>query len=353
MRFKDIAITMNRIYCFRRIAEFSFLVLIFISCTEVQSSHENKVTMITTESHKVDSGGVKKVLDTAMYNKLLVTMANSDSTGRWPVKAPYPLPDAIFPFHRVVAFYGNLYSKRMGILGELPKKDMFKKLQQEVAKWQAADSSLPVVPALHYIAVTAQGSGGKDGKYRFRMPSHQIDTIVNWAKEINALAFVDIQVAHSTVEAEVPILEKYLKMPNVHLGIDPEFSLKNGEVPGTRIGTFTAEDINFAIDYLADLVRKNGLPPKVLIVHRFTQGMVKGYERIKKVPEVQVVMDMDGWGDKILKRSTYLRYIYKEPVQFTGFKLFYHNDTKKGANQMYTPEELLKFTPKPLYIQYQ
>ena len=80
--------------------------------------------------------------------------------------------------------------------------------------------------------------------------------------------------------------------------------------------------------------------------------MVTGYDKIKKLPEVQVVMDMDGFGDKTLKRSTYLRYIYKEPVQFTGFKLFYKNDIKT-ASGMYTPEELLKFTPKPIYIQYQ
>ena len=81
--------------------------------------------------------------------------------------------------------------------------------------------------------------------------------------------------------------------------------------------------------------------------------MVTGYERIKKVPEVQVVIDMDGWGDKILKRSTYLRYIYKEPVAYTGFKIFYKNDTKKDKNGLYTPEELTKFVPKPIYIQYQ
>jgi hypothetical protein len=344
---------MKRKNCYRGILLLPFLVALFTSCTEVQSSQENRITATNSSSTLVDSAPVKKVLDTARYDRLLSAIANNDTTGKWPAKAPYPLPEAILPFHRIVAFYGNLYSKRMGILGELPKNEMLKKLQGEVAKWQTADSSIPVMPALHYIAVTAQGSGGKDGKYRLRMPFHQIDTIINWAKEINALAFVDIQVAHSTVKDEVPLLEKYLQMPNVHLGIDPEFSLKNGEVPGTKIGSFNSDDINYAVNYLADIVRKNNLPPKILIVHRFTQGMVKGYENIKKVPEVQVVMDMDGWGDKILKRSTYLRYIYKEPVQFTGFKLFYHNDTKTGANQLYTPQELLRFTPKPLYIQYQ
>ncbi|MBD0278073.1 MAG: hypothetical protein ICV81_08945, partial [Flavisolibacter sp.] len=84
-----------------------------------------------------------------------------------------------------------------------------------------------------------------------------------------------------------------------------------------------------------------------------TTPMVRGYERIKKVPEVQVVMDMDGFGDKILKRSTWLRDIYNQPVQFTGFKLFYKNDTKTGADQLFTPQELLRFVPKPIYIQYQ
>jgi hypothetical protein len=77
--------------------------------------------------------------------------------------------------------------------------------------------------------------------------------------------------------------------------------------------------------------------------------MVTNYKNIKLVPEVQVVIDMDGFGSKVLKQDTYKAYIYREPVQFTGFKLFYKND--KPA--MYTPEELLKLTPIPIYIQYQ
>jgi lipoprotein-anchoring transpeptidase ErfK/SrfK len=129
--------------------------------------------------------------------------------------------------------------------------------------------------------------------------------------------------------------------------------MKGGHAPGKKIGTFDAVDVNTAIDYLAALVKKNNLPPKILVVHRFTQGMLTNYKAIKNVPEVQVVIDMDGWGNKTLKRSTYLRYVYKEPVEYTGFKLFYKNDTKTGADQLYSPQELLKFIPKPIYIQYQ
>ncbi len=295
---------------------------------------------------------VSTVLDTADYDKRMMAMANNDTTGKWPAKAAYPLPGAILPYHRIIAYYGNIYSKRMGILGEVPKDSMFKLLLAEVDRWQKADSTVKTIPALHYVAVTAQGAPGKDGKHRMRMPNHQIDTIIDWAKQINALVFVDIQVGHSTVKEEVPVLENYLSQPTIHLGIDPEFSMKNGEIPGSKIGTFNATDVNDAIDFLANLVKKNNLPPKLLVVHRFTQGMLTNYEQIKTVPEVQVIIDMDGFGDKILKRSTYLRYVYKEPVQFTGFKLFYKNDNK-GTNEIYSPEELLKFIPKPMYIQYQ
>ena len=124
--------------------------------------------------------------------------------------------------------------------------------------------------------------------------------------------------------------------------------MKNGERPGSKIGYFNAADINDAIDILVKIERKNKLPPKILVVHRFTQGMLKNYKEIKTVPEVQIVMNMDGFGSKSLKKNFYVSYIYREPLQFTGFKLFYKNDLK-----LYTPEELMKFTPIPIYIQYQ
>jgi len=335
----------------------AFIFICSTSCNEAVKANVTGIDILADhaapQSQTVtESEPHRLTIDTADYNKKMLALCNYDSTGKWPAKSAYPLPGAIFPESRIIAFYGNLYSKRMGILGELPKDSMLQKLQQEVQAWQAADPSVNTIPALHYIATTAQGAPGKDGKYRLRMPFHQIDTVMNWAKQINALVFVDIQVSHSTLKAEVPVLEKYLQLPNVHLGIDPEFSMKNGEVPGTRIGTFSSDDINDAIDFLAALVRKNNLPPKVLVIHRFTQGMVTGYEKIKKVPEVQIVMDMDGFGDKILKKATYQRYIYKEPVQFTGFKIFYKNDNKT-ATGMLTPGELLKLTPRPIYIQYQ
>ncbi len=209
------------------------------------------------------------------------------------------------------------------------------------------------MPAIDYIAVTAQGSAGEDGKYRARMPDDQTDMALAMAKEIEGIVILDIQVGLSTLQSEIPALEPYLKRPEVHLALDPEFSMKGGEKPGTVIGSFNAADINYAIQYLSDVVRENSLPPKVLIVHRFTQAMVKNAELIKPTPEVQVVMVMDGWGSPARKIGTYKSFIYPEPVQFTGFKLFYKNDMKPPSTRLLTPAELLKLTPQPMFVQYQ
>lgn len=292
-------------------------------------------------------------LDTALYDSLVLKLANGKSS-RWPVKnAPYPLPGAILPFYRIVAYYGNMYSKNMGVLGQYPPKVMLAKLQGEVKVWEKADPNTPVKPALHYICVTAQAYAGANGLHNLRMPFKQIDSVIHMAHSINAIVFLDLQVGFSTVQKEVPLLEKYLKMPDVHLGIDPEFSMKEGSIPGKRIGTFDAEDVNFVSKYLASLVNKYNLPPKIFIVHRFTKRMVTNYKDIKLRPETQLVMDMDGWGGPDLKKGSYFYFIEQEPVQFTGFKLFYKNDIKNEPHRMLTPAELLKLKPAPIYIQYQ
>ena len=272
----------------------------------------------------------------------------------WPVKTVLPNAGALLPFNRIVAYYGNFLSTQMGVLGEYPPQQMLQMLQGVVAQWQAADPSTPVIPALDYIAVTAQGSPGPDGKYRLRMPASQINEALSLAAQVNGLVFLDVQVGWSNVETEVPLLASYLKMPNVELSLDPEFALAGtGERPGKQIGTLDATDINFAAHFLANIVTQNNLPPKILVVHRFTEDMVTNYKEITPLAQVQIVMDMDGWGDQAKKLNTYARVIVAEPVQFTGFKLFYKNDLLPPSTGMLTPAEILSLTPAPIYIQYQ
>jgi hypothetical protein len=270
----------------------------------------------------------------------------------WPVAGPAALPGSILPERRIVAYYGNPLSKRMGVLGEYESEEMLRRFDRQLAEWRSADPETPVLPALHLIAVVAQGDAGPSGKYRAIMRDSLVELVYGWAKSKNAILILDIQTGHSSIRELLPRFDHFLSRPDVHVGIDPEFMMKSGHKPGAKIGTIDASDINFATAHLAALVRKHDLPPKVLVIHRFTRGMVTHAAAVELRPEVQVVMHMDGWGAPWLKRDSYKDYIVAEPVQYTGFKLFYHNDTKKGDPLM-TPADLLKLRPVPLYVQYQ
>lgn len=268
----------------------------------------------------------------------------------WPVKGPEPLPGAILPSKRVVAFYGNILNTRMGVLGEYEPDEMLRRLDEEVAAWAKADPTTPVQPALHFIAVVAQASAGKDGKYRARMDSTVIERVMTLAKRRNAIVFLDLQVGLSTLQDEVPRLAPFLMRPNVHLGIDPEFSMKNGGLPGKKIGTYDASDVNYVSTVLGDLVSKHNIPPKILVVHRFTKGGLTNSRNIKLDPRVQVVIDMDGFGPPELKKGTFHNYIKAEPVQFVGWKQFFK---PRNDNPRTTIAEILRLWPRPIYIQYQ
>lgn len=270
----------------------------------------------------------------------------------WPVNGPAVLPGSILPDKRIVCYYGHPNSTRMGALGEFPKEEMLQRLRRQIGEWEAADPATPVQPCLHMVAVVAQSEPGTAGHYRTITGDATVQKVYDWAKEINGIFIVDIQVGTDDIRNILPRFEWILKNPDVHLAIDPEFYMKGGQRPGTKIGTMDAADINYATEFLANLVREHNLPPKVLIVHRFTRPMVTNYRQIKLRPEAQIVVHMDGWGAPWLKRDSYRDYIVQEPVQFTGFKLFYHNDTKKGDPLM-APADLLRLRPIPLYIQYQ
>jgi hypothetical protein len=170
---------------------FSFSLFILIAgCGNAQTDPSEKALVKKTEKKEMKPDP-KPVLDSVAFKKKMIAMANGDSSERWRFKEHYPRPGAILPMSRIIAYYGNLYSTRMGILGELPKPQMFARLKAEVAAWEKADPSTPVVPALHYIVTTAQIDPGASGKYRLRMPNAQIDKVMAMAEEINAIVFLD------------------------------------------------------------------------------------------------------------------------------------------------------------------
>jgi hypothetical protein len=280
--------------------------------------------------------------------------AGTRKESSWPT-GPAPIGGALLPKNRIVAYYGNPHSKKMGVIGEYPEQQMLGMWDRTVAAWKAADPKTPVIPAIHLVTVVAQGAPGSDGMWRRWEDSSMIERTYKWAKSRNGILFLDIQASHSTLQKELPRLLPWLARPDVHLGVDPEFYMhyeREGARPSSKIGMMMASDVNYVIRTLDKLVADKKIPPKILVVHRFTSKMVPDAENIRPTSRVQVVMHMDGWGPPWLKFDSYRDYIVDHPVQYTGFKLFYHNDTKKG-DALLTPNELLQLRPRLSYVQYQ
>jgi hypothetical protein len=268
-----------------------------------------------------------------------------------PVPSPAPTPDParpLLPDHRIVAYYGNPLAKQMGVLGELAPTDMLGQLKQQAAAIAAADRTRTVLPALELVTPAAQADPGDDGLYRARMKPEVIDQVAQWAEANHALLILDVQPGRSTVAEEVNALVPFLRRPYVHLALDPEFAMPQDRAPGEVVGTMDASTVNAAIRTLAELVTSAHLPPKILIVHRFTEDMLTNYAEIKPDPKVQVVVTMDGFGPPELKLAQYDEYVHRQPVQRAGIKLFYHHDVP-----LLTPQQIVDLDPFPDLVIYQ
>jgi len=159
-----------------------FLVLIFSYYPYLKNSPVNAAGVLNKKDTSETEITSKRFEPTLSYKEKMEHIINGDSSGKWKMEESEPLPGAILPYKRIIAFYGNLYSKNMGILGELPKQEVLDKLQGEVMAWEKADTFMQVQPALHYIAVTAQLLPGTANKYRLRMPFSQIDSVLKMAE---------------------------------------------------------------------------------------------------------------------------------------------------------------------------
>src|SRR5690606_34241589 len=144
------------------------LVMPHVAATRYDRSNPSGPHATSTLDALPDAVPQKPVLDTEDYDRRMERMANYASTTAtstpriWPVAGPYPKPGALLPFNRIIAYYGNFYSTRMGVLGEYDEETMLSMLRREQQRWEAADPETPTVPAINYIAITAQELPGRE-----------------------------------------------------------------------------------------------------------------------------------------------------------------------------------------------
>jgi hypothetical protein len=253
----------------------------------------------------------------------------------------------IFPEFRVVAFYGAPQDRQLGELGIGTPAQAARKLVRQAAPY--ARRTRPVLPAMELIASVAANAPGADGLYRTQQAPRVINRYLRAARRIKALLVLDIQPGHADFMSEAQRLAPWLGQPDVGIALDPEWHTP-GAVPGTRIGSMTAEEVNQVSDYVAGIVRARRLPEKLFVVHQFTDGMIQGKERVLPRPGLAMTFNVDGFGDRPNKLSKYAAFTAQTRGRSfaDGYKLFYHEDTNLMA-----PADVMRMRPRPDLVVYE
>lgn len=267
---------------------------------------------------------------------------------RTPVAMEERMRGAILPDNRILSYYGFPGNELMGILGEYDKDTLLGLLREQAAAYEAVDSSKPIKLALEVIASVAQRDAMADNSYLAYTARDYIDDYVRFTRDNDLLLLLDMQFGRRTVQDEVNAVMEWLAEPHVHLALDPEFSVNEGEVPGEVLGTIDAEDVRYAQETLANFALERGLPPKILVVHQFNLYSISNRDRIRPVDGVQFVLEVDGWGPPADKAATYDAIIGDQQIEYHGFKLWYRQD-----EPLMTEAEVLALSPSPDLIIYQ
>jgi hypothetical protein len=251
----------------------------------------------------------------------------------------------IFPKYRVVAFYGAPQSHELGALGIGSPDYAARRLAKQADPY--AQKTRPVMLAFELLADVANHDPGRDGLYRTRQPPSVIRRYLAAARRAKAILLLDIQPGHADFLTETRHLDRWLREPDVGLALDPEWHTP-GAVPGTRIGSVQADDVNAVARHVAAIVRKYQLPEKLFVVHQFTPNMIARKERVQQMPGLAMTMNVDGFGDRPNKIAKYHQFTHDGTHFRRGYKLFYEEDT-----DLMTPRSVLALQPRPDFIVYE
>jgi hypothetical protein len=245
----------------------------------------------------------------------------------------------------MVSFYGRALGVApvLGMLGEFKDlDDMDQKMRQYTSQADANNGDKGVIPALHLIyGLAIPCEPGSDCLLYFEaMDEDLVEDYIKPAEARGWHVILDTQMGRSDPVTQVQrmIDRGYLKYEHVHVALDPEFSSVPGRnIPGIPIGTLKAADINRVQEILNDYVVANGMRhKKILTIHQFGDAnvndgvpfMIENKETLKRFPNVDLVIDADGFGPPDPKISKYNRMTDSKVYPFLerrGIKIFYHN----------------------------
>ncbi len=253
---------------------------------------------------------------------------------------------SIFPERRVVAYYGAPQDRELGALGLGPPARAARRLRRQASGYERPDR--PVLPAFELISTIVHADPGDDGDHSARQPDRVIGRYLRAARRNDMLLILDIQPGYAPFLREVRALRRWLEEPDVSLALDPEWSMQPPVLPGQEIGSTSAAVVNEVSAYLSSIVRERNLPEKLLVVHRFTQDMIENEDALKRYPGVALTVNVDGFGNRLNKRSKYHEFTRGRRGRHNGFKLFYDEDTN-----LMQPRGVLSLRPQPELVVYE
>jgi hypothetical protein len=200
---------------------------------------------------------------------------------------------------------------------------------------------------MELIAVVASNAPEPDNSYSYKQSHATVKRFLAAARKIDALLILDIQPGHAGFLPLAKHFGRFLREPDVGLALDPEWATP-GAVPGSIIGSTDAATVNRVSAYLARIVKKYKLPEKLLIVHQFTQSMIRDKPALRRHAGVALVLNVDGFGDQPNKISKYKDFTHPRTRFRSGYKLFYKEDTN-----LMTPRQVLRLRPRPDLVIYE
>ncbi len=244
-------------------------------------------------------------------------------------------------YNMIVALYGRPHVKTMGTLGEQSLEKTIQMAKEKAKVYEKAwGNGKHVTPGFDLIYEMATASPGRNGKYVITLSEKVLTEYITAAQKNGIVVFIDVQLGKKSPAQAVKPLLKYLKYDNVHIAVDPEFSVDNLTVrPGKKIGSITGQQINEVQRMMRDYIKVNGIKDdKILLVHMFTQHMVTNKKAITYTDRIHLAMHLDGHGSPSLKIKTYngLYTDARAAKVVGGFKVFYKQDKPRM-----TPKQVL------------
>ncbi|MFJ7219018.1 hypothetical protein [Amycolatopsis sp. NPDC098790] len=261
-----------------------------------------------------------------------------------PTPPPNPLEKNL-----LVGFCGAPGSPALGrMTGDLTAAG--RELRQRI---RAFPAGRPITPVVELIATTVHRSPGEDGMYRSRCSEETIRDYLDAARALNGLLLLNIQPGRADFLPEVQAYERWLTEPDVGVALDPEWAVEPGVIPGKKFGRTTGDELDGVARYLGGLAEAHRLPAKVMVYHQVASSVVRDEELLLAHPGVAPVKVVDGIGSASAKKATWKTLMTTRPEHVRpGFKLFFDEDTRRGAALM-TPADVLALSPVPAYVVYE